>query len=172
MVGEATTAAMLNAHFRDNMNASEAAIATITGDLIYATGANALARLAIGATRKFLQGGAAAPSWQYINNVPISPAVMRILRATGVSVAADAHTTLIASGVSEGAFVQGTITDITTGIYGGFRTYVNASNSPTIFSNAGNNFQLVLSGTSVYGARTVGNTGTDSFTMVMLAVYR
>jgi hypothetical protein len=60
--GETLTAALLNTHLRDNLLETAPAKVTTAGDLTYATGANALARLGI-TNGGVLKGGASAPSW-------------------------------------------------------------------------------------------------------------
>lgn len=60
---EVLTAALLNTHLRDNLLEAAPAKVTTAGDLVYATGANALARLAIGSAGQQLIGGASAPAW-------------------------------------------------------------------------------------------------------------
>lgn len=63
--GEVVTAAMLNIDIYDNGLASAVAKVTTAGDLVYATGANALARLGIGMAGQVLavNSGATAPEW-------------------------------------------------------------------------------------------------------------
>jgi hypothetical protein len=63
VTGETVTAALMNTHVRDNLLQAAAAKVTTAGDVVYATGANALARLGIGTPAQFLVGGASAPSW-------------------------------------------------------------------------------------------------------------
>lgn len=63
VTGEVVTAALLNAHLRDNLLETPTAKVTTAGDIVYATGANAMARLAAGTTSQFLIGGASAPAW-------------------------------------------------------------------------------------------------------------
>ncbi len=65
VVGAVLTAAQMNINVRDNLNVTEAAIVTTAGDLVYATGVNALARLGIGTAFQALQtnAGATAPAW-------------------------------------------------------------------------------------------------------------
>jgi len=63
VTGEVVTAALLNTHLRDNLDETAPATVTTAGDLVYATGANALARLGIGADNLFLGGGSSAPVW-------------------------------------------------------------------------------------------------------------
>lgn len=64
-VGEVVTAAIMNTHVRDDLLETAAAKVTTQGDLVYATGANALARLAKGTAYQQLRmnSGATAPEW-------------------------------------------------------------------------------------------------------------
>lgn len=62
VTGEIITAAQLNTHLRDNLLATAAGVVTAAGDLVYATGANALARLAAGTASQVLVGGT-VPAW-------------------------------------------------------------------------------------------------------------
>ena len=66
-VNETVTAAQLNTHLRDNLNASETATVTTAGDLVYATAKNTLARLAAGSARTALTvaSGGTAPEWKH-----------------------------------------------------------------------------------------------------------
>lgn len=61
--GEAVTAANMNTFIRLNLEATAPDKVTTAGDLVYATAANTLARLAIGTNGQFLRGGAIAPLW-------------------------------------------------------------------------------------------------------------
>ena len=65
VAGSTVTSALLNTHLRDNLLESGPAKVTAGGDTLYATGANALARLAKGTARQFLRmnAGATAPEW-------------------------------------------------------------------------------------------------------------
>lgn len=65
VVGEVLTAALLNTHLRDNLLETAVAKATTAGDTVYATAANALARLGIGTALQVLRtnAGATAPEW-------------------------------------------------------------------------------------------------------------
>jgi hypothetical protein len=58
------TAAQLNTHIRDNINETAPAKVTTAGDTVYATGANAITRLAVGANNKILKVASGLPSWQ------------------------------------------------------------------------------------------------------------
>ena len=62
---ELVTAAIMNTHVRDNLLETAPAKVIAAGDIVYATAANALARLAIGAARQVLatNSGATAPEW-------------------------------------------------------------------------------------------------------------
>jgi hypothetical protein len=55
----------LNTHLRDNLLETGPAKVSAAGDLLYASGANALARLAKGTALQVLQmnSGATAPEW-------------------------------------------------------------------------------------------------------------
>jgi len=50
VTGEVVTAAIMNTHVRDNLNATAPAVVTTKGDSVWATAANALARLGVHAT--------------------------------------------------------------------------------------------------------------------------
>jgi len=65
--GELVNASLLNTHLRDNMLECPTAKFTTAGDLIYATAANAAARLGLGSLGQYLQAGAAAPLWAGIS---------------------------------------------------------------------------------------------------------
>jgi hypothetical protein len=62
-VGQLVTAAQMNIHVRDNMLEACAAKVTAVGDITYATAANALTRLAIGAANKRLGVSSGLPAW-------------------------------------------------------------------------------------------------------------
>jgi hypothetical protein len=74
--GEIVTAALMNTHLRDNLNVTAPAVMTAQGDLLYASAANAPARLAKDAnsTRSLTNTGT--------NN---NPAWAQVALATGVS---------------------------------------------------------------------------------------
>lgn len=63
VAGEVPTAAIFNAHVRDNFNETGVAKSTTAGDLVYATGAQALARLAIGTAGQYLTVTGGVPAW-------------------------------------------------------------------------------------------------------------
>ncbi len=63
VTGDIITAAFWNTNGRDNLNETAPAKVTTAGDLVYATGANALARLALGPQGRILTAGASAPAW-------------------------------------------------------------------------------------------------------------
>lgn len=69
VTAEVVTAAVLNAHVRDNLDETAPAKVTTAGDLVYASGANALTRLAAaGDDHRILKGSATTPSWAGITN--------------------------------------------------------------------------------------------------------
>ena len=61
--GEVVTAAIMNAHVRDNFDQTAPAKMTAAGDMLYATGANAPARLAKGTNGNILHQASCAPAW-------------------------------------------------------------------------------------------------------------
>jgi hypothetical protein len=61
--GELVNASLLNTHVRDNMLETAVAKVTTAGDIVYATAANALARLGIGTAGQVLGISAGVPSW-------------------------------------------------------------------------------------------------------------
>src|SRR3972149_2928849 len=65
VAAEILTAALLNTHLRDNLLETGPAKVTTQGDLLYATAANALTRLAKGTADQQLRmnAGATAPEW-------------------------------------------------------------------------------------------------------------
>ncbi len=65
VTGEKVTAALLNAHVRDNLLETSAATVTTAGDLAYADAANSMgSRLAIGAGSTHLVSDGSAPVWR------------------------------------------------------------------------------------------------------------
>src|SRR3990167_7638672 len=52
--GETVTAALMNTHVRDNLNATAPAVVTTKGDLVAATAANTITRLAVGSDSDLL----------------------------------------------------------------------------------------------------------------------
>jgi len=65
--GELVTATIGNTHWRDNLLETYPAKVTTAGDIAYATAANALARLAIGAANTVLQPISGLPAYSNIN---------------------------------------------------------------------------------------------------------
>ena len=65
VAGETVTPAIMNTHVRDNLLEPGPAKVTTQGDLLYATAANTLARLAKGTASQFLRmnSGATEPEW-------------------------------------------------------------------------------------------------------------
>ena len=61
--GEVVTAALLNAQIKGNMDLTAPAKLTAAGDMLYATGANATARLAKGTNGNILHQASCAPAW-------------------------------------------------------------------------------------------------------------
>src|SRR3972149_6051226 len=76
VVSEIVTAALLNTHLRDNLLATSVAVAAAQGDLMYATAANTLTRLAKGTAYQHfrMNSGATAPAWS--SALPVLDAVM------------------------------------------------------------------------------------------------
>jgi len=67
VTGETVTAALMNAHIRDNFLETSAATVTTAGDLVYADAANSMGtRLAIGAANSHLVSTSSAPVWRDI----------------------------------------------------------------------------------------------------------
>ena len=67
--GQIVTAADMNGDIRDNMLETAPAKASAAGDIFYATGANAIAKLTKGTKGQVLQmnAGATAPEWNSPN---------------------------------------------------------------------------------------------------------
>jgi len=63
VAAEAPSAATMNTHIRDNLAATEAGVLTTEGDLVYASAANTLARLAAGSEGDYLTVASSLPSW-------------------------------------------------------------------------------------------------------------
>ena len=63
VTAEIVTSGLLNTHVRDNMLQTAVAKATTADDLLYASGANALARLGIGANARLLTVVSGLPAW-------------------------------------------------------------------------------------------------------------
>jgi hypothetical protein len=70
---ELVTAAMLNTHVRDNLNASETAIVSTAGDMVYATAANTVTRIAAASVGGYLTvaSSGSVPAWGY-DFIPLS----------------------------------------------------------------------------------------------------
>lgn len=65
VTGETVTAALMNAHVRDNLLETSAATVTTAGDLSYADAANSMgSRLGIGAVPSILSTTGSAPAWR------------------------------------------------------------------------------------------------------------
>ena len=63
VTGEVVTAALLNAQIKGNMDLTAPAKLTAAGDMLYATGANATARLAKGTNGNIMHQASCAPAW-------------------------------------------------------------------------------------------------------------
>ncbi len=67
VTGETVTAALMNAHIRDNFLETSAATVTTAGDMVYADAANSMGtRLPIGAGQTHLVSTGTAPVWRAI----------------------------------------------------------------------------------------------------------
>jgi hypothetical protein len=67
VTGETVTAALMNAHIRDNLLETSAATVTTAGDLAYADAANSMgSRVGIGAANTHLVSTGSAPVWRAI----------------------------------------------------------------------------------------------------------
>ncbi len=65
VTGETVTAALMNAHIKDNLLETSAATVTTAGDIAYADAANSMgSRLGIGAIGTFLASTGSAPVWR------------------------------------------------------------------------------------------------------------
>lgn len=63
VAGEMVTDVMMNVHIRDNENETVPAKVQAAGDMIYATGANTVTRLAIGTNGSVLMANNGTPTW-------------------------------------------------------------------------------------------------------------
>jgi len=61
--GEVVTAAIMTTHVKDNFNVTAPAVLTTVGDILYASGANAPARLAKGTNGNIIHQASCAPAW-------------------------------------------------------------------------------------------------------------
>ena len=61
--GEVVTAAIMNAHVRDNFDQTAPAKLTTAGDILYASGANTPARVGKGTNGNILHQASCAPAW-------------------------------------------------------------------------------------------------------------
>lgn len=74
--GDPWTAGNQNTYLRDNMASTAVGIVTTAGDIVYASGANALSRLAIGTAGQYLRVDSGAPAWgnpDYVMELRILP---------------------------------------------------------------------------------------------------
>ncbi len=107
VTGETVTAALMNAHIRDNFLETSAATVTTAGDLAYADAANSMGtRLAIGAATTHLVSSGSAPVWRAVaTDVDIGS-------DTGISTT---YRTLAQGGVSNWDFATEIEVTVTTG---------------------------------------------------------
>jgi len=63
VTGEVLTAALLNTELRDNLNQTGPALVTTAEDILVASGANALKRLAVGSNTQVLTVTAGVIGW-------------------------------------------------------------------------------------------------------------
>ena len=61
--GEVVTAAIMNAHVRDNLNLTSAGVVTAAGDIAYASAAHTMARVAKGTNGNIIHQASCAPAW-------------------------------------------------------------------------------------------------------------
>jgi len=61
--GEVVTAAIMNAHVRDNLNVTSAGVVTAAGDITYASASHTMARLAKGTDGNILHQASCIPAW-------------------------------------------------------------------------------------------------------------
>ncbi len=97
VAGQPLTAAQMNTYVRDNLNATSAGVVTTAGDLTYATGANALARLAIGTANQTLRtnAGATAPEWANANQQLSATVLGSAAHSFDISGISGAYSTLL-----------------------------------------------------------------------------
>src|SRR3990167_7365884 len=96
--GQVLTAANLDTYLSGNMNETAVAKVTTAGDMVYATGANALARLAKGAAGTVLQMGASLPAWGNITAAMLNVGNARV--ATSESTTSTSYADLATAGPS------------------------------------------------------------------------
>src|SRR3990167_8517351 len=98
--GQVLTAANLDTYLSGNMNETAVAKVTTAGDMVYATGANALARLALGASGRALRAGASAPEY-----TPVGTLLGFTARGDLVVASASGQSTVLAKG-AEGTILR------------------------------------------------------------------
>src|SRR3990167_2936372 len=90
--GETVTAALMNTHVRDNFNMTAPAVVTTKGDLVAATAANTITRLAVGVNGNILVADSAAtPGVRWSNTSKTASA------GTGISIGLDPTITAAAN---------------------------------------------------------------------------
>ena len=92
------TAANLDTYLSGNMNETAVAKVTTAGDLVYATAANALARLGIGAVGTFLNSSGSAPQWGKITAALLNVGYDRV--ATSQTTTSTSYADLATAGPS------------------------------------------------------------------------
>lgn len=108
VTGETVTAALMNAHVRDNLLETAAATVTTAGDLAYADAANSMgSRLAIGSVPAVLATTGSAPAWRTIGQ---SVGDATYTSATGPGGAPEVFTDFDQSGWGTGTNVAVTVT--------------------------------------------------------------
>jgi hypothetical protein len=74
VTGQTLTAAQWNTQVRDNINGIW--VLTTGGDMLYATGASAAARLAIGTVNQIMRSTGSAPAWAEISSILAAKAIV------------------------------------------------------------------------------------------------
>jgi hypothetical protein len=98
--GEVVTAAIMNTHVKANFDVTAPAVLTTAGDILYASGANAPARLAKGSNGNIIHQASCAPAWT------ASPSITGIT----LSGALDANGSIDFDGTTLAACASGAIT--------------------------------------------------------------
>ena len=118
VAAETLTAALLNTHVRDNLLESAPAKVTTKGDLVVATAANSLTRLAVGSNGAVLVSDSAATSgtrWSSTGRTASAGVAHGVLFDTTLTAAANSDA-LLFTHLSQCVVASGTYTDLT--IYG------------------------------------------------------
>jgi hypothetical protein len=165
VVGEVTDAAMLNAHFRDNMLASEASVIAAAGDFLYASAPNVLsvAPTAGGGSSRYLTLKP-PPTWDQLYVWRNGNAFFQLVGAESI---VGSLVTLIASGVTT-AGVFGMVTSSASSQAVVVKGLVDAS-TPLSATVAGNTAQFTVASGALRVQRTAGSVGLLAYAVV---VYR